>query len=125
MAAAIYREWQTHPERRIVAYAGQLHLMKAGRYKVNRPSRNTAGSRLPLLGVPVNEIAVIWLNGSDNFYLHESWEKPGVLGLAQFPVRIPIPYFIDYPIFGIQYADEAFDYFINLGRMTRIEMDLK
>jgi hypothetical protein len=125
MATAIHREWQSHPDRRIVFYAGQLHLMKAGRYKVNRPSRDTAGARLPLLGVPPQEMAVIWLNGGENFHLHESWQKPGVLPLAQFPVRIPISYLLDFPIFGIQYADEAIDYFVNLGTLTRIQVDVK
>ncbi|MEJ2580495.1 MAG: hypothetical protein P8127_02480 [Acidobacteriota bacterium] len=45
MAAALHREWQAHPDRRIVAYAGQLHMMKAGRYRVDQPSRQTAGAR--------------------------------------------------------------------------------
>ena len=39
------------------------------------------------------------------------------------PVRIPIAYFIDYPIFGIEYADQAFDFFVNLGPLTRIEVE--
>jgi hypothetical protein len=124
MASAIHREWQANPDHRIVFYAGQLHLMKAGRYKVNRASRNTAGSRLPLLGVPADRIAVVWLNGGENFHLHSVWDQPGVLALGEFPVRVPMAYFIDYPVFGIDYADEAVDYFVNLGSLTRIEVEM-
>ena len=123
MAQSIVREWKAHPDRRIVVYAGQLHIMKAGRYKVNQPNRQTAGSRLPGLGVSSDEIAVVMLNGGENFHLHAIWEKPGVLALDGEPIRIPIAYFIDYPIFGIEFADEAFDYFVNLGPLTRIEVE--
>ena len=122
MAKAIVREWKDHPDRRIVVYAGQLHMMKAGRYRVDQPSRDTAGSRLPGLGVPPDDIAVVMLNGGENFHLHTIWSQPGVLPIDGQPVRIPISYFIDYPIFGIEFADQAFDYFVNLGSLTRIEI---
>ena len=70
MSDWIHREWKTHPDLRIVAYGGQLHLMKAGRYRFNQPSRQPAGSRLTGLGIPENEIAVIILSGGENFHLH-------------------------------------------------------
>lgn len=122
MSAAIYREWKTHPDRIVVAYAGSLHLMKAGRYRLNQPSRRPAGARIVDLGLPANEIAVVMMNGDDNFHLHSVWREAGVLAVDGGPVRIPIAYFIDYPIFEIEYADEAFDYFVNLGPLTRIEV---
>lgn len=123
MAEAISNEWKAHPDRRIVVYAGQLHMMKAGRYRFNQPSRQTAGSRVVRLGVPEEAIAVVMLNGGDNFHLHSVLREPGVLAIDGEPTRIPIAYFIDYPIFGIEFADEAFDYFVNLGPMTRIEVE--
>jgi hypothetical protein len=122
MSHAILRQWQEHPERRIVAYAGSLHVMKNGRYKVDEPSRVTAAARLPDLGIDGAEIACVWLNGADNFPLHSTWTEPGVF-VAAGAVRIPLPYFIDYPIFGVAFADEAFDYFVNLGPLTRIEVE--
>jgi hypothetical protein len=122
MAEAIYREWMAHPDRLIVAYAGQLHMMKAGRYRFNQPSRQAAGSLIAGLGVPVEETAVVMMSGGENFHLHSVWRQPGVLGVDGEPVRIPIAYFIDYPIFGIEFADEAFDFFVNLGPLTRIEV---
>jgi hypothetical protein len=122
MSQAIYRQLRLHPSRRVVAYAGSLHVMKNGRYRVDEPSRLTAGARLPGLGIDEAEIACIWLNGGDNFPLHEIWPEQGVL-VANGAVRIPLPYFVDYPIFGVEFADEAFDYFVNLGPMTRIEFD--
>ncbi len=125
MSRRIHREWTEHPGRRIVAYAGQLHMLKAGRYLIDRPSRDTAGSRLPGLGVPPEEIAAVMLNGGDNFHLHAVWEKPGALPIDGKPGRIPIAYLIDYPIFGIEFADEAFDYFVNLGPLTRIEVKIE
>lgn len=123
MAEAIHREWKTYPDRRIVAYGGQLHMMKAGRYRFDQPSRQTAGSRITGLGVPEDEIVVVMLSGGENFHLHSVWEKPGVLAVDAEPLRIPIAYFIDYPIFGVEYADEAFDFFVNLGPLTRMEVE--
>lgn len=123
MARAVYHEWKAHPERRVVFYGGQLHMMKAGRYRFDQPSRQPAGSRVSALGVPEDEIAVVMLNGNDNFHLHSQWPEPGVLAIDGDPVRVPIAYFIDYPIFGIDFADEAFDYFVNLGPMTKIEVE--
>ena len=123
MADAIYSEWKAHPDRRIVVYAGQLHMMKAGRYRFNQPSRQTAGSHIVGLGVPAEEIAVVMMSGGENFHLHSVWRDPGVLAVDGGPVRIPIAYFIDYPIFGVEFADEAFDFFVNLGPLTRIEVE--
>jgi hypothetical protein len=123
MARAIARQRREHPERRVVAYGGQLHMMKAGRYRVDEPSRDTAGSRLPGLGVPPEEIASVMLAGGEDFHLHSIWGQPGVLPTDGEPVRIPIAYLIDYPIFGLAFADEAFDYFVNLGPLTTIEVE--
>jgi hypothetical protein len=122
MAKAITRHWKEHPGRRVVAYGGQLHMMKAGRYRVDEPSRETAGSRLPDLGVPPDEITSVMLSGGEKFHLHTIWKRPGVLPTDGEPARIPIAYFIDYPIFGIAFADEAFDYFVNLGPLTKIDV---
>jgi hypothetical protein len=123
MANAITRTWREHPQNLIVVYGGQLHMMKAGRYRVDRPNRDTAGLRLTRLGIPENQIVSIMLNGGENFHLHSIWHKPGALPLIDQDFRIPIPYLIDYPVFGGTYADEFFDYFINLGKLTKIEMD--
>lgn len=123
MAAAVLHEWETHPNRLIVAYAGQLHLMKAGRYRFDQPSRRPAGARIVDLGVPADERAVVMISGGENFHLHSVWREPGVLAVARESVRIPVAYFIDYPIFEIEYADEAFDFFVNLGPLTRIEVE--
>ena len=125
MADAIHREWKAHPDRLIVVYAGQLHMMKAGRYRLNQPSRQPAGSRIVGLGVPAEEIVVFMMSGGENFHLHSVWQEPGVLAVGGEPDRIPIAYFIDYPIFGIEFADEAFDFFVNLGSLTRIEVEIE
>ena len=122
MARAILRAREEHPDRRVVAYGGQLHMMRAGRYRVDEPSRDTAGSRLPGLGVPPDEITSVMLAGGHDFHLHSIWERPGALPVDGRPVRIPIAYLIDYAIFGVAFADEAFDYFVNLGPLTRIEV---
>lgn len=123
LAAAIVRTWEKHPKHRIIVYAGQLHMMRAGRYRVDRPSRDTAGSRLTGLGIPANQIVSVMLNGGENFHLHSIWDQPGVLPLKDKDFRIPIPYLIDYPIFGAKYADEFFDYFVNLGVLTKVELE--
>ena len=123
MADAIVQSWRKHPDNRIVVYGGQLHMMKAGRYRANRPNRDTAGQRLDRLGITENQIASVMLNGGENFLLHSIWDKPGVLPLKDQDFRIPIPYLIDYPIFGGKYADEFFDYFINLGKLTKVELE--
>ncbi|UCE42409.1 MAG: hypothetical protein JSV17_05455 [Candidatus Aminicenantes bacterium] len=123
MAGAIARTWRKHPNNRLVVYGGQLHMMKAGRYRVDSPSRETAGMRLTRLGIPENQIVSIMLNGDENFHLHSIWGQPGVLPLKDQNFRIPIPYLIDYPIFGGTYADEFFDYFVNLGKLTKVELE--
>jgi hypothetical protein len=122
MAKAITRQRKEHPDRRVVAYGGQLHMMKAGRYRVDEPSRETVGSRLPGLGVPPDEITSVMLSGGEKFHLHTIWGRPGALPMDGRPARIPIAYLIDYPIFGVDFADEAFDYFVNLGPLTKIEI---
>jgi hypothetical protein len=124
MARAIHRQWSRYPERRIVAYAGQLHMLRAGRYRVDQPSRESAGSRLPQLGVPPEAISAVMLNGGENFPLHSVWSETGALPIDGEPVRIPVAYLVDYPIFGVEFADEAFDYFVNLGPLTSIEVDI-
>jgi len=123
MAAEIFRTWKQNPGHRIIFYAGQLHLLKKGRYKEDRPSRDTAGSRLTRLGIPEDQIVGIMLNGNSNFHLHSIWQKPGALPLKNRDFRIPVPYLIDYPIFGAKYADQFFDYFVNLGKLTRVKLD--
>jgi hypothetical protein len=123
MAHAVLQTLQARPENRIVVYAGQLHMMRAGRYRVDRPSREPVGSRLIRLGVPKSQIASVMMNGGENFHLHSVWDRPGVLPLDETEPRIPIPYLIDYPIFGATYADELFDYFVNLGELTKIELN--
>lgn len=123
MARAIHRQWSQHPDRRVVAYAGQLHMLRAGRYLVDQPSRDSAGSRLPGLGIPPDEIISVMLNGGESFHLHAIWSEQGALPIDGRPSRIPIAYLIDYPIYGVEFADEAFDYFVNLGPLTEIEVD--
>lgn len=125
MSRAILRAWKEHPERRVVAYAGQLHLLAGGRYRVDHPSRDPAGSRLSALGIPPEEIARVMINGGENFHLQSIWPRPGALPIAGGPARIPIPYLIDYPIFGVAYADEVFDYFVHVGALTPIEVNLQ
>ena len=122
MAEALYQAWKQHPEGRVVAYAGQLHMMLAGRYRLDQPSRETAGSRLLGMGVPRDQVTTIQLNGGENFHLHAVWNEPGALPLEGEMARIPIPYFIDYPIFGATRAGEVFDFFVNVGALTQVEM---
>ncbi len=123
MAAAILQSLEDHPEARVVVYAGQLHMMTAGRYRWNLPSRDPVGARIIRMGVPRSEVVTIMLNGGDNIHLFEVWEQPGALPMSGDFARIPVPYFIDYPIFGATTAGELFDYFVNLGPLTRVEME--
>jgi hypothetical protein len=123
MARAIVRSWKSNPESLIVMYAGQLHMMKSGRYRSDRPDRDTAGLRLRRLGIPKAQIATVMLNGGKNFHLHRIWHQPGVLPVNDMDIQIPIPYFIDYPIFGVTHASDIFDYFVNLGSLTRVKLE--
>jgi peroxiredoxin len=118
MAEVILKEYEGNQDTRVIAYAGQMHMMKAGRYRYDDPSREPAGSRLMGMGVARDDIASIMLGGADKFHLHEVWDRPGTLPLEGELARIPFPYFIDYPIFGVDRAGELFDYFVNLGELT-------
>ena len=122
MAQALFEAWEQHPGGRVVAYAGQLHMMRAGRYRYDQPSRETAGSRLVGMGVPRDQVVTIQMNGGESFHLAAVWEKPGVLPMKGELARIPIAYFIDYPIFGASTGGDLFDYFVNLGPLTRVEL---
>lgn len=101
---------------------GSRTLIKASRYRVDEPSRDNAGWRRRALGVPPDEIVSVMLSGGENFHLHSIWGQPGALRIDGDPVRIPIAYLIDSAIFGVAFADQAFDDFVNLGPLTRIEV---
>jgi hypothetical protein len=74
------------------------------------------------MGVPRDQVVTIQMNGDESFHLAAVWEKPGVLPMKGELARIPIAYFIDYPIFGASTGGELFDYFVNLGPLTRVEL---
>ncbi len=121
MARAIVGEYDAHPNERIVAYCGQLHMTMAGRYRFDEPSREPAGSRLLRLGVPRDEIASIMMDGEGHFPLYAAWSDPGALKMSGSVATIPFPYFIDYPIYGVSRAGELFDWFVNLGPLTPVD----
>ncbi|TNF74481.1 MAG: hypothetical protein EP299_07145 [Acidobacteria bacterium] len=123
MARAIVSEYEDDPDTLVVAYAGQLHMTQAGRYRYNQPDREPAGSRIHRMGVPDGEIVGIMLNGGDKFHLHEVWKSPGALPMEGAAASIPYAYFIDYPIFGVKEASELFDYFVNLGSLTPVQTE--
>jgi hypothetical protein len=121
MAEAIAGQYEGDPDVRVIAYGGQLHMGMAGRYRFDNPSREPVGSRLVRMGIARSDLASVMLSGNDRFHLHEVWTRPGALPIADALPTIPIAYLNDGAIYGVTHAGELFDYFVNLGPMTRVE----
>ncbi len=120
MAEAVFSAFKENPDARIYAYGGGMHMLKNGRYRYDSATRETILPRLKKMGVPETVIENIMLSGSKRFPLDTLWQRPGAIKMDSELGRMPYEYFIDYPVFGIKTAGEAYDIFINLGSLTDI-----
>ena len=120
MAEKVYSSLKEFQDARILVYGGGMHILKNGRYRYDSDTRSPIFPRLKKMGVPENEIASVMLSGTDRFPLDSLWRTKGGIKLNSNLGNMPYEYFIDYPVFGIQKACEAYDLFINLGTLTEI-----
>lgn len=118
MAEAILRARQAHPDALIVAYGGQLHMILAGRYRYDRPDRTPAGALLLAAGIPRQSIRSVLLSGDGKSPLAGIMptgvvRTTGPIGVESFV------WFIEYPVYGADTGRDLFDYYVNLGALTR------
>jgi len=123
MKKALYRAYRDFPDARIIAYAGQMHMLKSGRYKYDIKNRTPAGSRLINSDIPEDDICVVMIAGEDDFQLSPAWNgKTGAMEIHGEFARLPFMYFYTYPVHRVVYADELFDFYVNVGKTTKIEL---
>lgn len=124
MARRVYRSYSDYPDARIIFYGGQLHVLKSGRYKFDIKNRTPMGNRLINSDIPKDDISVIMIAGEDDFPLSVVWdEKTGALETQGKFNRLPYTFFYTYPIYRVSYAGELFDFFVNVGKTTKIEKE--
>ena len=122
MKKALYRAYRDFPDARIIAYAGQMHMLKSGRYKYDIKNRTPAGSRLINSDIPEDDIRVVMIDGEDGFPLSPAWNgKMGAMEMLGEFARLPFTYFYTYPVYRVTHAEELFDFYVNVGKTTKIE----
>lgn len=122
MARAILDARRDLPGDLVVAYAGQMHVLLAGRYRYDREDRVPAGARLLRAGVPRGAVRSVLLSGEGKAPVCEALSGAGVLDMAGPAGGEPWAVFVDYPVFRAAAARELFDYFVDLGPLTRVAL---
>jgi hypothetical protein len=118
MARAVAAAAQTGSAR-VVAYGGALHMMKSGRYLYDSDTRRPMGARLPALGIPVGDTAVVWLFAGDPPG-DGAWEQPGAVVLAGKAGDLALAQIEEARIFGATRFGDIVDYAVYLGPATSI-----
>ncbi len=122
MAENIAEAYRQYPDAIVVAYGGQMHMLRDGRYMYDSRSRIPCGARLPNLDVPTSQICSIVLEGNDRFPLSDAWNgRVGAIDVQAFSGYLPVSNLMGDSIFGVGDARSAFQYFVNVGPVTRIE----
>jgi hypothetical protein len=123
MKKALYRAYRDFPDAKIIAYGGQLHMLKSGRYKFDIKNRTPAGNRLINSDIPDEDIRIVMISGEDEFPLSHAWNgKIGAMEMRGEFARLPFTYFYTYPVYRASYGEELFDFYVNVGKTTQIEM---
>jgi len=120
MAQSVYSAYEKFPNSRIIAYGGQMHMLKGGRYRYDKENREPIFIRLKKFGVSDSVISSVMLSGQMKFPLDSIWKTPGAILSAGVLGKLPYEYFINYPVFGVKTAEELSDIFVNLGGLTEI-----
>lgn len=122
MEKRVYRSYCDFPDARIVFYGGQMHVLKSGRYKFDIKNRTPAGNRLLNTDIPADDIKVVMIDGDGGFPLSSAWNgKIGAMEMQGAFAGLPFTYFYTYPVYRVTYAGELFDFFVNVGKTTKIE----
>lgn len=119
MADAILAARMVAPQDLVVAYGGQLHMTLAGRYRYDIPNRRPAGALLLSRGVDRARLVSVMLSGKGKSPAGDIL-PPGIFTSSSRLGDAPFAYFIRYPIFRASTARELFDFYVNLGELTRI-----
>ena len=118
MADSVSSSIDRAPGDLVVIYGGQLHMTLGGRYRYDLENRTPAGALL-LRQLDRRRIRTVLLSGKGKSPASEILAE-GVYAAATPVGEVPYAYFIDYPIFRASKARELFDYYVVLGKLTRI-----
>lgn len=119
MADAILAARMVAPQDLVVAYGGQLHMILAGRYRYDIPNRTPAGALLLTRGVDRARLVSVMLSGKGKSPAADILPA-GIYAASAQLGDAPFAYFIQYPIFRASTARELFDFYANLGELTRV-----
>jgi len=119
MARSVAAAARSSSGERIVAYGGALHMMKTGRYMYDSDTRRPIGARLPTLGIPTRDMAVVWLLAGDP-PADGAWQQPGTVALAGKAGDLPLAQIEETRIFAATRFGEIVDYAVYLGPATRM-----
>lgn len=123
MSKLVYKTYQDYPNARIIFYGGQLHVMKSGRYKYDIRNRVSAGTRLINSDISPEDIKVIMISGENEFSLSPAWNgNKGALDVRGTFCKLPITYFYTYPLYRLSYAGDMFDFYVNVGKTTMVDI---
>lgn len=120
MARAMLEASKAHPDARIVAYAGAMHMMLGGRYRFDADNRRPAGLRLLEAGIPREAVASLSLVG-DELPVKDAFASPAALDLRGTAGLLPFEDFYDYPVYGVSRIGELHTHIVYLGPLTRQE----
>ncbi len=119
MARAILAAARAAPQDRVLAFGGRLHMMNAGRYMYDSPTRSPIGARLRADGVPASDIAAIWLfTGASP--AGGAWREPGAVSLAGPAGRLRIETLEAEAVYGASLLSEVADFAVFLGPGTKL-----
>lgn len=120
MANAMLEAARAYPGTRIVAYAGAMHMMLAGRYRFDAANRQPAGLRLLASGIDRDAVASISLTGEE-LPVAAAFASPAALYLRGNAGLLPYEDFYDYPVYGVSRIGELHTHIVHLGPLTRQE----
>lgn len=107
------------PGELVVAYGGQMHMLLSGRYRYDVENRTPAGARLLSAGLPRSRVRTVLLSGKGKAPVSDVTE-PGIVNARLAAGEEPWQLFVSDAVFRAESGRDLFDYFVNLGELTRV-----
>jgi len=118
-AREVWRAREKYPLALVAVYGGQLHMLRAGRYRYDRADRTPLGALLLAQGLPPQALHTLFLSGPGKSPLADA------LPIGNYDLQGPLGEFnfvwvAEYPIFAVEQCRQLGDTFVQLGPLTRI-----
>lgn len=121
MAEGIANAYREYPDAKIVAYGGQFHMLRGGRYMYDSASRIPCGARLSSFGIADTDVSSILLDGGDRFPLAPAWRgRIGAMDVSQMKGSLPITSLLGDTLFRATETKAVLQYFVNVGPVTKM-----